>query len=88
MEVVQKSKRLPKSSKMVFEVLIEEGPLSSKEIVNKVTCSTRSVRYALKTLLENDFVERQPCLDDMRKTIYFAKLEKAKGERIAFNRIT
>ncbi len=67
---------LPESCKKVYSIIIEEGPLSSKEIVTRVSCSTRSVRYALKRLLENEYVDKRPCLTDMRQTLYFAKTNR------------
>ena len=79
--------QLPESCKLVYTVILEEGPVSSKEIVSKVSCSTRSVRYALKRLLDNDYVEKRPCLKDMRQTLYLARLEKMKGEIVALRRI-
>jgi DNA-binding MarR family transcriptional regulator len=78
---------LPDSCKKVFTVIVEEGPLSSKEIVTRVSCSTRSVRYALKRLLDNEYVERHPCLQDMRQTLYTANINHLKGEMTAFRRI-
>ncbi len=71
----------PESCKKVFNVIIEEGrPLSSKEIVTRVSCSTRSVRYALKRLLDDNFVEKRPCLDDMRQTLYYTSVDRLKDE--------
>ena len=86
-EIVLEEVELPESCKKVYNVIIEEGPLSSKEIVARVSCSTRSVRYALKRLLDNEYVERRPCLQDMRQTLYFAKVSKLKGELMALGRI-
>ncbi len=78
---------LPESCKKVYSVIIEEGPLSSKEIVSRVSCSTRSVRYALRRLLENEYVERRPCLRDMRQTLYCANVDRLKSELEAFRGI-
>ncbi len=78
----------PESCKKVFNVIIEEGrPLSSKEIVTHVSCSTRSVRYALKRLLDNNFVEKRPCLDDMRQTLYYTNVDRLKAELMINRRI-
>ena len=78
----------PESCKKVFNVIIEEGrPLSSKEIVTRVSCSTRSVRYALKRLLDNNFVEKRPCLDDMRQTLYYTNVDRLKAELVINRRI-
>lgn len=86
-ETIVEEAELPDSCKKVFSVIIEEGPLSSKEIVSRVSCSTRSVRYALKRLLDNEYVERHPCLEDMRQTVYSANINLFKGEMSALRRI-
>ncbi|NHJ01959.1 MAG: MarR family transcriptional regulator [Candidatus Heimdallarchaeota archaeon] len=85
-ETILEEIELPESCKKVFNVIVEEGPLSSKEIVTRVSCSTRSVRYALKRLLDDDFVERRPCLKDMRQTLYSANANRLKGEMMALRR--
>ena len=85
-EITLEEVQLPESCKKVYTIILEEGPVSSKEIVGRVSCSTRSVRYALKRLLDDDYVEKRPCLADMRQTVYFAKLERLKGEMAAFRR--
>lgn len=82
-----KEVRLPESCKKVFCVIVEDGPVSSKEIVEKVSCSTRSVRYALKRLLDNEFVEKRPCLSDMRQTLYCARPNRIEEQMIALHRI-
>ncbi|MFX0050331.1 MAG: MarR family transcriptional regulator [Candidatus Hodarchaeota archaeon] len=86
-ETILEEVELPESCKKVYNVIIEEGPLSSKEIVARVSCSTRSVRYALKRLLDNEYVEKRPCLQDMRQTLYYANANKLKGELVALRRI-
>lgn len=81
-ETTLKEVQLPESCKKVYTVILAEGPVSSKEIVARVSCSTRSVRYALKRLLDNDYVEKRPCLADMRQTVYFVKTDMLKGEMV------
>jgi DNA-binding MarR family transcriptional regulator len=86
--------KLPRSAKEVYSIIINEGPLSSKEIVKKVSCSTRSVRYALKLLLDQEYVRKYPCLNDMRQTLYSitphlptATIERLKGELMVMMRL-
>ena len=86
-ETTLKEVQLPDSCKKVMAVILEEGPVSSKEIVSRVSCSTRSVRYALKRLLDHDYVEKRPSLKDMRQTLYYANLSRLKGEMIVLRRI-
>jgi DNA-binding MarR family transcriptional regulator len=87
-ETVLKELELPESCKKVYNVIIEEGrALSSKEIVLRVSCSTRAVRYALKRLLESEYLERRPCLHDMRQTLYSIKAQGLKGELTVTRRV-
>ena len=44
---------LPSSSKSVLKILSKEGAMTHKDIVNKLHCSPRTVRYALRKLKEN-----------------------------------
>jgi DNA-binding MarR family transcriptional regulator len=86
-ETIVEELKLPDSCKKVYSIIIEEGPLSSKEIVARISCSTRAVRYALKRLLEHEYVEKHPCLHDMRQTLYSVKIDRLKGEVFALRRI-
>jgi DNA-binding MarR family transcriptional regulator len=87
-ETVLEELELPESCKKVFSVIIEEGgALSSKEIVLRVSCSTRAVRYALRRLLESEYLERRPCLHDMRQTLYSIKVQGLKGELTLTKRV-
>lgn len=86
--------KLPRSAKEVYSIIINEGPLSSKEIVKKVSCSTRSVRYALKLLLDQEYVKKHPCLKDMRQTLYSVTphllattVDRLKGEVVIMRRL-
>ena len=87
LSTIVKEAGLPDSCMNVYEVILTEGPLNSKEIVSKVSCSTRSVRYALKRLLEHEYVEKQPHLKDMRQTLYFVNINKLQAELALFRGI-
>ncbi len=60
---------------MVLEILGENGSIgaTSKEIQNRVSFASRTVRYALKILLNQDLIRRVPCLQDMRQSKYFLR---------------
>ncbi len=81
-KVKTRNVKLPPSIEQVITVLEKEGPLSSSEIIKKVNFSTRTVRYALKHLLDYEIVEKQPNLLDMRRTYYklSKKLEEVKSQ--------
>ena len=61
---------LPPSSKTVLRLLIMEGAMTHKDIVNKSNCKSRTVRYALKKLKECELITAKANLQDMRQIIY------------------
>jgi len=65
-----KTRRLPQSAIAVVEILRKEGALAPKDIFQRTTFSPRTVRKALKTLMENNFVEKVPNLLDLRQNRY------------------
>jgi DNA-binding MarR family transcriptional regulator len=62
--------RLPQSALVVVKILKEEGALTPKDIFQKTNFAPRTVRYALKTLLENNVIEKVPNLLDLRQNKY------------------
>ena len=42
---------LPQSAKRIFEILVQEGPLTSGDLERKCTYSDRTIRNALKKLI-------------------------------------
>lgn len=65
-----KSFHLPQSALVVVKILREEGALTPKDIFQKTNFAPRTVRYALKTLLENNVIEKVPNLLDLRQNKY------------------
>lgn len=61
---------LPQSALVVVKILKKEGALTPKEIFKKTNFAPRTVRYALKTLLENGVVDKVPNLLDLRQNKY------------------
>ncbi|MHA1449229.1 MAG: MarR family transcriptional regulator [Candidatus Hodarchaeales archaeon] len=65
---------LAPSVRQVLTYLIDcNQPQSPKEILERVSCSKRSVQYALKDLTKRNLVERRPSLKDMRTSRYIVK---------------
>lgn len=65
-----KNVHLPQSALVVVKILREEGALTPKDIFQKTNFAPRTVRYALKTLLENNVIEKVPNLLDLRQNKY------------------
>ena len=61
---------LPKSAREIFRVLKQNGALKPQEIGSYTTLSHRTIRYALKILLEHDYIQRVPDLHDLRSHFY------------------
>ena len=65
---------LAPSVRKVLTYLIDcSNPQSPKDILDNVSCSKRSVQYALKDLKKRDLVEKRPSLKDMRTSRYMVK---------------
>ncbi|MFQ6124894.1 MAG: winged helix DNA-binding protein [Candidatus Heimdallarchaeota archaeon] len=63
--------KLPPSAQKIYLLLAaEENGLTTKEIVRRVTFTSRTVRYALKKLLAMGLIQRSPYLLDMRQFKY------------------
>ncbi|WXG41151.1 MAG: winged helix-turn-helix transcriptional regulator [Candidatus Freyarchaeum deiterrae] len=61
---------LPQSALVVVEILRKDGALTPKDIFQKTNFAPRTVRYALKTLLESNVIEKVPNLMDLRQNKY------------------
>jgi len=63
---------LTKSQRIILELLQDKGAngITPKQIFGEVHLAPRTVRYALRKLLQMNLVKRIPCLQDMRQYIY------------------
>lgn len=61
---------LPKSAQEVFLLLQANGALKPREIGNYTDLSNRTIRYALKILVDDNKVRRVPDLTDLRSHFY------------------
>ncbi len=66
-------KDLPPSAKFVFRILEYEGGLTLRELMSKTLLPPRTVRHALKILIEHGLVERGVLDKDARISIYRIK---------------
>ncbi|MFX0201233.1 MAG: winged helix-turn-helix domain-containing protein [Candidatus Hodarchaeota archaeon] len=62
--------KLPPSAQEIYQILIDEGPMTTKEVLNRVNYASRTVRYALKKLISLELVRKVPYLLDMRQSKY------------------
>lgn len=61
---------LPPSSKLVFKVLEYEGSMTQEEIAVESRLCSRTVRYALGKLEDQDLVTSRVYLEDARQSKY------------------
>lgn len=67
---IDKLKNLPASTKLIYKILIHEGNMTQKELINTSLLPERTVRYALDILLKNNLITSQPHFTDARQTVY------------------
>ena len=67
---IGKLKNLPASAKLVYKILMHEGNMTQKELINTSMLPERTVRYALGILLKNNLIASQPHFIDARQTVY------------------
>jgi DNA-binding MarR family transcriptional regulator len=66
---ITEEKKIPPSAKRVL-TLIGNSPLTAKSILKESQLAPRTVRYALKKLLEANMIQKVPNLEDMRQYLY------------------
>jgi DNA-binding MarR family transcriptional regulator len=69
-EALKAYNNVPPSAKTVYNLIKEKGPITAKDIQNDCRLAPRTVRYALKILLEASLIQRLPNLKDMRQNVY------------------
>ena len=61
---------LSPSSKFILYLLKHHGPLKLKELLKKTLMPKRTVEYALKTLIELNFIKKSKDIKDKRISIF------------------
>jgi DNA-binding MarR family transcriptional regulator len=66
---------MPPSAKLVYRVLLYNGPMSHKELRNETGLGPRTLRYALAKLKKSEVVVERVKLEDARqRLVYIRKL--------------
>jgi transcription initiation factor IIE alpha subunit len=76
----EKLERLPPSAKLVFKALEAKGQMTQKEIIRETILPSRTVRYALNRLKEEEILQERFYFIDSRQSLYEIK----KSENMAF----
>ena len=67
---------MPPSSKLLLKILEYEGSMTQKELGSKTLLPDRTVRLAMKHLMEKGYIKRKVSMQDARQKIYeIAKLD-------------
>jgi len=69
----EKLERLPPSAKLVFKALEAKGQLTQKEIIRETILPSRTVRYALNRLKEEEILQERFYFIDSRQSLYEIK---------------
>jgi transcription initiation factor IIE alpha subunit len=64
---------LPPSAKLVYKVLETDGALTQKDLIQKTTLPSRTVRYAIGRLREADIISERFHFLDARQSLYGLK---------------
>lgn len=67
---IDRLKGVPASAKLVYKILVHEGNMTQKELINASLLPDRTVRYALDVLMKNGLITGQPHFADARQTVY------------------
>ena len=67
---------LPPSAKLVYKTLEYEGPLTQGDLATESLLPSRTVRYALTTLADDDLIEERLHIQDARKRLYSLATEE------------
>jgi transcription initiation factor IIE alpha subunit len=62
------------SMKLVLNILENHGPLTQKEIAKETHLPSRTVRYALNRLKDEDVLEEREYFQDARQCLYQIKV--------------
>lgn len=76
-----KLERLPPSAKLVFKILEAKGQMTQKEIIRETILPSRTVRYAINRLKEEEILMERFYFIDSRQSLY--EIKRSVNELIA-----
>jgi DNA-binding MarR family transcriptional regulator len=86
-KVKMSSFELPRSAIIVLDRLTNDGPMTPKDLSDKVNLAPRTVSFALRKLMGQDLCKKIPNLRDMRQPLYLADAEKAQELRMRYEHV-
>ena len=67
----ERFERLPQSAKVVFEAVRDKGPLTHADLREATGMPPRTIRFAVKRLKEESFIDTRCSLRDCRTCYFF-----------------
>lgn len=61
---------MPPSAQIVYQIILSHEPLTSKELVSETRYSIRTIRYALRRLMNAQLIVQIPDIRDTRRCFY------------------
>ena len=77
---------IPRSSVILLDKLVKEGPLTPSDMHEKSNLAPRTISYALKFLQKYNLCKKQYNLVDMRQPLYYADRQKIEELQIDLDR--
>ncbi len=78
---------LPRSAIIVLHRLQIDGPMTPKDISEKVDLAPRTVSFALRKLVRHKLCHKVPNLQDMRQPLYYVDAERARELRMKYEHV-
>lgn len=75
--------RLPGSAQRVFHAVKDEGPLTHADLRRRTGLPPRTIRFAVKRLREEGFVDARSSLRDCRTCYFFVSRDCVEDDAIA-----
>ena len=79
------STSLPRSAIVVLQSLTYDGPMTPRELLERVDLAPRTVTFALRTLFEEEIIGKTPNLMDMRQPIYHVNMKRIRELQLQFD---
>jgi DNA-binding transcriptional ArsR family regulator len=78
------STSLPRSAIVVLRRLKSDGPMTPRELLERVDLAPRTLTFALRMLFDERIVSKKPNLMDMRQPIYHVNMKRVRELHIQF----
>lgn len=78
---------LPRSARVTFEAILREGPLSIPQLRHATGLPSRTLRFALQRLRQQEFLDGRRNLQDARTVYYFVHRRRVRPQALDAARV-